>query len=169
MEFTVVQGDIAEQSADALVNEADTDLGVAGGIGVALWRAAGRELLDAALEQGPVGLGQVVVTDAYDLDAAYVIHAAVMPDYDDHRATPESIETATRNALAAADEHDCASVAIPALGCGVGGIDIEDGAEIICRVIRAYEPDVLEEVRVVAYTDEEYETVQDVADRVQGS
>lgn len=166
MEFTVVQGDIAEQSVDAIVDEADTGLGVSGGIGVSVWKHAGRELLEDAIDQGPVGLGQVVVTDAYDLDADYVIHAAVMPNYGDRKATPESIEQATQHALETADDRDCTSLAIPALGCGVGGVAIEDGAETICRAIDEYDPDTLEEVRFVAYEDDEYETVQQVADRV---
>lgn len=166
MEFTVVQGDIAEQEADAIVDEADTGLGVSGGIGVSVWEHAGREVLDDAIEEGPVGLGQVVVTDGYDLDADYVIHAAVMPNYGDRKATKESIEQATRHALEAADDRDCASLAIPALGCGVGDMDIETGATVICHVIDEYDPDSLETVQFVAYEDEECKTVQRIADDI---
>lgn len=43
------------------------------------------------------------MTDAYDLDAEYVIHAAAMPHYGDGRATEESIRDATRNSLHRAD------------------------------------------------------------------
>lgn len=49
-------------------------------------------------------LGGVAVTDAYDLDTGYVIHAAAMPHYGDGRATTESIGEATRNTLEEADE-----------------------------------------------------------------
>lgn len=162
-----MQGDIVEQAVDAIVNEADTGLGVSGGIGVSVWRAVGQELLDAAIAEGPVGLGQVVVTGADGLDVAYVIHAAVMPNYGDRKATRESIERATENALAAADERECTSLAIPALGCGVGGVDIADGAEAICQVIWNYDPATLEDIRFVAYKDDEYAAIQDVAEQVQ--
>jgi O-acetyl-ADP-ribose deacetylase (regulator of RNase III) len=65
------------------------------------------------------------VTDAYGLDADYVIHAAAMPHYGDGRAAAESIRDATRNTLETADELGCESLMIPVLGCAVAGFDIE--------------------------------------------
>ncbi|WP_372912306.1 macro domain-containing protein [Salinigranum sp.] len=168
MEFTVVQGDIAAQSADALVNAAGTSLKMGSGVAGALRRAGGPELDEAAVAQGPVDLGAVAVTDAYDLDADYVVHAAAMPHYGDGQATAESIRDATRNALAAADERGCESLVVPALGCGVAGFDLAEGARIICEVIDGYEPTTLSDVRVIAYSDEEYETIRDVARGVRG-
>ncbi|WP_066415077.1 macro domain-containing protein [Halorubrum aethiopicum] len=166
MEFTVVQGDIAEASADALVNAAGTSLRMGSGVAGALRRGANGPINEAVMERGPVDLGEVAVTDAFDLDADVVVHAAAMPHYGDGRATAESIREATRNALAAADERGCASLVIPALGCGVAGFDLAEGARIIAETIRAYEPESLRDVRFVAYSDEEYGTVSRVADAV---
>ena len=120
----------------------------------------GPELNEAAVSKGPIDLGAVAVTDAYDLDAEYVIHAAAMPHYGDGQATQESIRSATENALAAADERGCHSLVIPALGCGVAGFDLEVGARIIGETIADYEPASLSDVRFIAYSDAEYETVQ---------
>ncbi|WP_247000357.1 macro domain-containing protein [Halosolutus gelatinilyticus] len=169
MEFDVVQGDIAEQSADALVNAAGTSLEMGSGVAGALRRRAGEGLNEEATEKGPVDLGEVAVTDAYDLDADYVIHAAAMPHYGDGRATEESIRDATRNALETADDRRCRSIVLPALGCGVAGFDLEDGARIICETIREYEPTSLADVRFIAYSDEEYGTLLEIADEVRGS
>ena len=166
MKFTVVQGDIAQQEADALVNAAGTSLRMGSGVAGALRRAAGEELNDEAMSKGPVDLGTVAVTDAYDLDADWVVHAAAMPHYGDGQATAESVRDATRNALEAADDRDAESLVIPALGCGVAGFELRDGARIICEEILAYEPESLEDVRFVAYSDEEYEAVRSVADEV---
>jgi O-acetyl-ADP-ribose deacetylase (regulator of RNase III) len=163
MEFRVVQGDIAAQSADALVNAAGTSLQMGSGVAGALRRGAGREINEEAVSKGPVDLGEVAVTDAYDLDAGYVIHAAAMPHYGDGQATRESIRAATRNTLETADELDCASLVIPALGTGVAGFDLEEGARIICEVIDAYDPTTLSDVRFIAYSDDAFETVRDVA------
>ena len=163
MEFDVVQGDIAAQSADALVNAAGTSLRMGSGVADALRRGAGEEINREAVEKGPVELGEVAVTDAYDLDAEYVIHAAAMPHYGDGLATAESIRDATKNSLDVAEDLGCRSVVIPALGCGVAGFDLEEGARIICETIDDYEPDTLEDVRFIAYSDEEYETVRSVA------
>jgi O-acetyl-ADP-ribose deacetylase (regulator of RNase III) len=159
MEFTVVQGDIAAQSADALVNAAGTSLRMGSGVAGALRRVAGEGLNEAAMAQGPVDLGAVAVTDAFGLDADYVIHAAAMPHYGDGRATERSIRDAARNALAAADERGCESLVIPALGCGVAGFDLADGARLIGKEIRAFEPTSLHDVRFIAYSDAEVETV----------
>src|SRR6056297_1928102 len=114
MQFTVVQGDIAAQSADALVNAAGTSLRMGSGVAGALRRGANGPINEAAMEQGPVDLGEVAVTDAFDLDAEYVIHAAAMPHYGDAKATESSIRDATRNALETADGLGCESLVIPA-------------------------------------------------------
>ncbi|MDQ2049017.1 macro domain-containing protein [Natronolimnohabitans sp. A-GB9] len=169
MKFDVVQGDIAAQSADALVNAAGTSLRMGSGVAGALRRGAGEQLNEAAMEKGPVELGEVAVTDAYDLDADYVIHAAAMPHYGDGEATAASIRNATRNTLEEADDLGCRSLVIPALGCGVAGFDLADGAEIIAGEIREYDPDTLEDVRVIAYSDEEYDTLRAATDTAERS
>jgi len=168
MEFRVIQGDIARERADALVNAAGTSLEMGSGVAGALRRGGGEALNEAAVEQGPVDLGGVAVTDAFDLDAEYVIHAAAMPHYGDGRATAESIREATRGSLAAADERGCESLVIPALGCGVAGFDLETGARIICEELVAYEPETLHDVRFITYGDDGFETVSRVADEVRG-
>jgi O-acetyl-ADP-ribose deacetylase (regulator of RNase III) len=168
MEFTVVQGDVAEQSADVLVNAAGTSLRMGSGVAGALRRGAGEAINREAMEKGPVDLGEVAVTDAYDLDAEWVIHAAAMPHYGDGQATAESIRSATRNSLERADELGAESVVIPALGCGVAGFDLEAGARIVAEAIRDHHPDTLLDVRFIAYGDAEFETVRAVAAAVRG-
>ena len=165
MEFEVVQGDIAAQEADALVNAAGTSLRMGSGVAGALRRRAGPEINEAAMAKGPIDLGEVAVTDAYALDAEYVIHAAAMPHYGDGKATAESIGDATRNSLETADELGCTSLVIPALGCGVAGYELEEGARIIAEEISRFEPTSLEDVRFIAYSDSEVETVRSVTQR----
>ncbi|MFH5799157.1 macro domain-containing protein [Haladaptatus sp. CMAA 1911] len=166
MEFTVIRGDIAAQSADALVNAAGTSLRMGSGVAGVLRRGANGPIHDEAVEKGPVELGAVAVTDAYELDAEFVVHAAAMPHYGDGKATPESVREATRNALREADERGAASVVLPALGCGVAGFDLRDGGKIICEEIRRFDPASLEDVRLIAYSGEEYETLREIAETV---
>ncbi|WP_306057925.1 macro domain-containing protein [Natronococcus wangiae] len=160
MKFDVIQGDIAEQSADALVNAAGTSLEMGSGVAGALRDRAGEEINEEATKKGPIDLGEAAATDAYDLNAEYVIHAAAMPHYGDGRATEGSIRDATRNALETADELRCRSIVMPALGCGVAGFDLEDGAAIVGEEIEEYESEHLEEVRFIAYSDDEYDTIR---------
>jgi len=168
MEFRVIEGDIAAQSADVLVNAAGTSLEMGSGVAGALRRGAGAEIHEEAVSKGPVDLGEVAVTDAYDLDAEWVIHAAAMPHYGDGNATDESIRSATRNALERAEELGAKSLVIPALGCGVAGFDLAEGARIICEVIDEYDPETLSDVRFVGYG-EEAETIRAVADSVRAA
>jgi O-acetyl-ADP-ribose deacetylase (regulator of RNase III) len=167
MDVEVIQGDIAARSADVLVNAAGTSLEMGSGVAGALRRGAGEEINEEAVSKGPVDLGGVAVTDAYDLDAEWVIHAAAMPHDGDGRATRESIAQAAWNALEAADDLGAASLVIPALGCGVAGFDLGEGARIIAREIADYDPTSLEDVRFIGYSDDEVatirETVGDVA------
>jgi len=166
MEFEVIQGDIAAQSADALVNAANTSLRMGSGVAGALKRAAGSGLNDEAVAKGPVDLGGVATTDAYDLNAEYVIHAAAMPP--GGQSTAESIRNATRNALAEADALDCESLVLPALGCGIAGFDFEDGVRIICEEISGFQPDSLTDVRLIAYSDDDFTKIQRIAADVRG-
>jgi O-acetyl-ADP-ribose deacetylase (regulator of RNase III) len=166
MDFEVVQGDIAQQSADVLVNAAGTSLQMGSGVAGALRRGASGPINDEATSKGPVDLGGVAVTDAYELDAEWVIHAAAMPHYGDGKATRQSIADATKNTLERADKLGAKSLVIPALGCGVAGFPLGDGARIICETIAEHNPETLEDVRFIAYSDEEYDIVADVAAEV---
>lgn len=164
MEFEVIQGDIAAQSADALVNAANTSLRMGSGVAGALKRVAGSGLPNEAAAKGPVALGGVATTDAYNLSAEYVIHAAAMADSGE--STARSIRDASRNTLREADALDCESVVVPALGCGIAGFDFDDGVQIICEEISRFDPDTLAEVRLIAYDDEEHTAMERIADDV---
>ncbi|MDZ7730517.1 MAG: macro domain-containing protein [Natrialbaceae archaeon] len=166
MEFDVIQGDIAQQEADALVNAAGTSLRMGSGVAGALRRGAGPEINEEAMAAGPIDLGTVAVTDAYHLPATYVIHAAAMPHYGDGQATEESIQQATQNSLEQADELETCSLVIPALGCGVAGFPLSKGARIIADVIDAYDPTHLDDVRLIGYSEAETATIQEAANEV---
>jgi len=160
MEFDVIQGDIAQQSADVLVNAAGTSLRMGSGVAGALRRGAGSGINDEAMSKGPVDLGGVAVTDAYDLDAEHVIHAAAMPHYGDGEATADSIADATAHTLERAEELGAESLVIPALGCGVAGFDLREGARIVAETIDDHDAESLTDVRFIGYSAEEYETIQ---------
>lgn len=169
MEFTVVQGDIANQEVDALVNAAGTSLRMGSGVAGSLRRNANGPINEEAMEKGPVDLGDVAVTDAYDLDAEYVIHAAAMPHYGDGRATSESIRTATRKSLEKADELGCESIVVPILGTGAAGFNFREGAQLVCEAVRDYEPSSVTDARVIAYSKREYDELESIADEIRSA
>lgn len=164
MELSVVQGDIAEQNADALVSAAETGLKMRNGVASAIRESAGGPIREAAQSEAPLYLGDVAVTDAYELDAQYVLHAAATPSYGSGQASAESIRAATRNALRTADELGCESLVVPILGTGTAGFEFDEGARIVCEVIREYEPSSLRDVDVIAYTESEFAYLREIVD-----
>lgn len=130
-ELSVEVGDLLEAQVDAIVNAANSQLWMGGGVAGAIKRAAGSEVESEAMAQGPIKPGESVVTSAGRLrpPIRWVVHAATMgPDL----ATSEDyIRRATASALAAAARAGARSIAFPALGTGVGGFPLERAAALM--------------------------------------
>lgn len=161
-EFELVQGDISTEESDMIVNSAGTTLRMGTGVAGALRSAGGEELNQAAIVSGPAEVGECVVTDGFELDAEYVAHAVSMPHYGSGQSTPESITESVRGALEAGEERECRSVSVPMVGCGLGGVSLATGARAIRDVVSDFEFEVIETVRVVVYTEDEYSVVERV-------
>jgi O-acetyl-ADP-ribose deacetylase (regulator of RNase III) len=127
-------GDICDLEVDAIVNAANTTLWMATGVGGALKRAGGDSIEFAAVRQAPAPLGGAVVTPAGTLAARMVIHAVSLDR--DRRTSAATIESAVRSAMARAREAGVTSIAFPALGSGVGGFPLEEGARITVATVR---------------------------------
>jgi O-acetyl-ADP-ribose deacetylase len=130
----IIEGDLAAQHADALVNAANAALWMGGGVAGALKRSGGREIEHDAMRQGPIEPGGAVITGAGRLAARHVIHAAVMAE--DLRTDAGLIRRATAAALDLADAEGLVSIAFPALGTGVGGFPLDECARVMFEVIR---------------------------------
>ncbi|MBS3061827.1 MAG: macro domain-containing protein [Candidatus Diapherotrites archaeon] len=155
MQLSIDKGDLARLEADALVNAADITLRMGGGVALALRKGGGKDVEEEALELGPVELGQAIATTAGKLNAKFVIHAAVIKP--GQAASAEIIEKALQNALELADSLECDTLGVPALGCGVGGFAIEDGARLIVKQVNAFSPQYLKHVFLVLHSDKAYQ------------
>lgn len=129
----VVEGDICDQEVDAIVNAANNELWMGGGVAGAIKRRGGAEIEREAVAKGPIAIGESVVTSAGRLKAKRVIHAAVMGG--DLTTDETKIRAATLSALARANELGLTSIAFPALGTGVGGFSLEGCARIMRQAI----------------------------------
>ncbi len=135
MRLEVIEGDITTLDVEAIVNAANSELWMGGGVAGAILRAAGQEVEDEAVAQGPIKPGESVVTSAGDLPAPirWVVHAATMgPDL---ITSEEYIRLATASALAAAAGVGARSIAYPALGAGVGRFPIKRVAEVMVEAV----------------------------------
>ncbi len=156
IKIEVSQGDITRLELDALVNAANNQLWMGGGVAGALKRVGGREIEAEAVEKGPIPIGEAVVTGAGKLRAKYVIHAAVMGQ--ELRTDTDKIRQATRNSLIRGDELGIKSVAFPALGTGVGGFPLNECARTMIKEVRQYSAGGtrLEKVVFVLYDEPAY-------------
>jgi O-acetyl-ADP-ribose deacetylase (regulator of RNase III)/cold shock CspA family protein len=162
--ISLLHDDLAAVAADALVCPTGTSLWMQGGVAGALKEAAGSDIEQAAVEHGPIEVGEAVLTDAFDLPATAVIHVATDVDGRYENTTAASIRQATRSVLEAAETAEITELALPLLGCGSAGVDLEEGATAIYTVIDGYESSCLEQIYLVAYTREDYRFVESLLD-----
>ena len=129
----IVQGDITEADVEAIVNAANTDLQLGGGVAGAIRRKGGPLIQQQCNLIGHIPLGEAATTDGGSLRAKYVIHAASMEW--GGQTTAESLVAATRNSLLRAELKKIRSIAFPAIGTGIAGFDPQRCAEIMLRVV----------------------------------
>ena len=132
----VLDADITCLSVDAIANAANTMLWHGGGVAGAIARAGGPEVEAESRAVAPVGLGEAVATTAGAMPARWVVHAATMEPGGPTSA--EVIRRATAATLRCADDLGARSLALVALGTGVGGFPLADAARIEVAEVRAH-------------------------------
>ncbi len=135
-QIEVVRGSVLEQSADAIVNAANTAMRGGSALDGAIHRAAGPQMMDELIEVAPKGsrTAEVVVTRAYDLPQKFVFHVAG-PVWKTEREEEceDELAEAYYNALAEADVRGLESLALPSLSTGVYGFPLERAAPIALK------------------------------------
>jgi len=156
----VKQGDITDEATDAIVNAANTELILGGGVAGAIGRKGGPQIQKECSRIGPIPLGEAAVTTGGMLRAKYVIHAASM-GLGGPLTTEKTLRDSVRNSLLRAKEKGMNSVAFPAIGTGVAGFPVEDCAKIMLGEISRFlreEKSSLETVRIVLFDRESLDT-----------
>lgn len=156
-QLRMIRGDITTVDAEAIVNSANNDLVMGGGVSGAIRRVAGQAVQDECHKIGTVPLGTAVVTSGGLLKAQWIIHAAVNPL--GMWADAKSVRNAVRAALKRADEKKVKRLAFPALGTGAGALAVERCADILIEeVLKHCENDQtsLEEVMFVLYDEKPF-------------
>jgi O-acetyl-ADP-ribose deacetylase (regulator of RNase III) len=133
---SIERGDITDWEVDAIVNAANSSLAMGTGVAGAIKRKGGVIIEEEATQQGPVEVGEAVLTTGGNLAATHVIHGAVMGT--DLKTDDETIAKTTRSVLALADKHRLTSIALPALGTGVGHIPPPVSADAMLKEVVAH-------------------------------
>lgn len=149
--ISFVQGDLTNASVDAIVNAANTDLQLGGGVAGAIRRQGGPSIQEECDQIGPISLGEAAVTSGGRLKARFVIHAAGMSL--GGQVARESLRQATRNSLRRAEQMHLKTVAFPAIGTGIGGFPVPQCAEIMIQEVQNHlaASSSLEEIRFVLF------------------
>jgi O-acetyl-ADP-ribose deacetylase (regulator of RNase III) len=134
----LVEGDIATQATDAIVNAANSSLLGGGGVDGAIHRAAGPDLLRETRQLGGCQTGDAKITGGYRLPARHVIHA-VGPIYQRGDADVESLlRSAYQRSLELATQHDLGSIAFPSISTGAYGYPVTEAAPIALMTVINY-------------------------------
>lgn len=162
-EIVLRKGDLTSETADVLVNAANSSLLGGGGVDGALHRRGGpailaecREIRRKQYEKG-LPVGQAVATTAGDLPARWVVHT-VGPVWSASQDRSELLADCHRNALRVADELGAETVAFPAISTGVYRYPLREAARVATAAVREILPTLnhVREVRFVLFSDDAY-------------
>lgn len=140
MPFTIVRQDITRMEVDAIVNAANTDLAMGGGVCRAIFTAAGPAKLHAACNKlSPIKTGGAVVTPGFALPAKYIIHTAG-PVYlaNDAAESERLLRSSYMNSLHLAADYKCGSIAFPLISSGIYGYPKDEALRVASDTIKDF-------------------------------
>lgn len=155
------QDDITRLAVDAIVNAANTSLLGGGGVDGAIHRAAGPQLLKECRGIGGCPTGEARLTRGYRLPARYVIHT-VGPVYQGAPRDRELLSACYRNSIELAVRHNVATIAFPAISCGVYGYPIEEACRIAIDTTMAFleSHPAIQQVVFILFSDKDLKVYQ---------
>ena len=130
----IIVGDLVEQNVDAIVNAANNDLALGGGVAGAIRRRGGPSIQQECDAYGPIRVGEAAITGGGGLPAHHVIHAASMAL--GGRTSEVSLRSSMRHVFRLAREHGVRTIAIPAVGTGIAGFPIDECAGVMAGCLR---------------------------------
>ena len=150
----MLQGDLTEQDVDAIVNAANNDLILGGGVAGAIARRGGPAIQAECRAIGPIEVGGAAITGGGQLKARFVVHAASMRL--GGQTTADDLRGSTRRSLELASERGLRSIAFPAVGTGIAHFPLDDCARIMLEEVVAHgaHPGSLKQVRFVLFGDQ---------------
>ena len=156
----IVQGDLTEMDVDAIVNAANNDLQLGGGVAGAIRRKGGPRIQAECDEIGTIPVGGAAITSGGNLKARHVIHAASMQL--GGRASAQALRGSTAHALRIAAQQGLKTVAFPAVGTGIAGFPLRECADIMLReaVRHLAGPTPIEKVCFVLFDSEAFGVFQ---------
>ena len=132
----LVQGDITESETDAIVNAANAQLILGGGVAGAIRKKGGPTIQEECNKIGGTFVGGAVITTGGNLKAKHVIHA-VGPRMEEGNED-DKLKNATLNSLKLMDENKLKTIAFPAISTGIFGYPIDRCSKIMISTAKDY-------------------------------
>lgn len=163
----IEQGDLTEMDTDAIVNAANNDLQLGGGVAGAIRRKGGPKIQAECNEIGTIPVGGAAITTGGDLKARHVIHAASMEL--GGRTSAHALRSATAHSLRIAAQHGLKTIAFPAVGTGIAGFPVRECAEIMLREAAKHLEGTtsIEKIDFVLFDEDALKTFQEVFHELQ--
>jgi O-acetyl-ADP-ribose deacetylase len=164
----LVRGDITDQpDIDAIVNAANAELQIGGGVAGAIHRAAGPGLAEEGKPLAPIRPGECVLTGGHELPNPHVLHC-LGPVYGSDEPSDTYLADCYRNALRIADDAGLTSVAFPAISTGAFGYPLEPATEVALSTIVGEVPTLthVRLIRLVLFTPRDLEVHEQVLARL---
>ena len=155
MPFKIIRDDITKVKADAIVNPANPEPVIGGGVESAIYEAAGKEkLLEERKELGRLQPGKVGVTEAFNLDAKYIVHVSGLYWKGGNSFEARCLKECYEKALKAALDKGCKSIAFPLLGTGTYGFPKDIGLDVAVSTFTEFLEEYEMEITLVVFDNE---------------
>lgn len=165
-----ISGDIAAQKdIAAVVNAANAQLRIGGGVAGAIHRTAGPGLEEECRPLAPIKPGEAVITGGHNLPNRFVIHC-LGPVYGADKPEEKLLADCYRNALRLAEEHNIDSIAFPSISTGAFGYPMEAAAEVAFKTIKELIPNLksVKLIRFVLYGSDALEIHRRILEKIIG-
>ena len=155
MPFRIIRDDITKVKADAIVNPANSEPVIGGGVESAIYEAAGKEkLLEERKELGRLQPGKVGVTEAFNLDAKYIVHVSGLYWKGGNSFEARCLKECYEKALKAALDKGCKSIAFPLLATGTYGFPKDIGLDVAVSTFTEFLEEYEMEITLVVFDNE---------------
>ena len=164
----LIKGDITKVSTEVIVNAANTSLIGTSGVASDIHKAGGividQQCMDIRRRLGGCKTGEIVVTDAGNLDARYVIHTVGPVWKGGEKRESELLYNCYINSLKEAVRLECKKIAFPNISTGIYGYPKKEAAKIALKAVEEFlnEDNTIEEVLFVSYDEENYEIYEEI-------
>ena len=153
--ITVVIGELAEQTCEAIMRPVRSDLAPMTPGSRDVGAKAGAKTSDRLEQVGVVPVGGAVITAGGDLPADFLIHAITADELEPQ--TPMNVQRAVQNGLRRAVDWDISSLALPPFGLGVGNMGAEDAARALVELLANHLDEGHPPLEIVIIVSSEYE------------